>query len=98
MPVDNTPLSIRSCEEYSNFNSDYGAGSNSLVLSVRRYATRLIHSFITVSSRDNARELKPNTVCTYDIFLAMYSVGKASTLNPTRRKQPMARGAARPGP
>jgi hypothetical protein len=54
---------------------DYGAGNSWLVLSVRRYATRPIHSFIAASSRVNALEPKPNPVCKSDLSPDVYCIG-----------------------
>jgi hypothetical protein len=54
---------------------DYGAGNSWLVLPVRRYTTRPIHSFIAASSRVKALEPKPNPVCKSDLSPDVYCVG-----------------------
>jgi hypothetical protein len=45
---------------------------------------------------ETAFEPRPNSVFKYDLSLVVCCVGSASTLNPARRKQPMARGLCKP--
>jgi len=68
-------LSIRSCGFKLEASIYGGDGNSSLVLPVRRYTRRPIHSFIAASSRTKALAPKPKAVCKRDLSPVVYCIG-----------------------